>query len=334
VSVRYFPTGLGRRFYRSPAMGRALEESCRSFDIIHLHSVFLWPTLKAARIARHSGIPYIVTPHGMLVRELIARKSGMVKSAWISLFERRNIEQASAVQFTSQIEADDLRLLGIKCRRGAVIPNGLEFADTSSVSSVEDLAWVSALPQPLILYFGRVNWKKGLDRLIAAISRIDGLDLVIAGNDEERYQPVLESLAEELGIAHRIKFIGPVTGARKWALLRRAHMLLLPSYSENFGMVVLEAMAVGCPVIVTPDVGLAETVSASEAGLVVKGDPEQLARAIAWLEDNEIIRKKMATAGKKAAADQFSWASVASRIERLYQECTGPVDRDAVPLRP
>ena len=321
VAVRYFSAGLGRRLYRSPAMGRALKESRKSFDIIHLHSVFLWPTLAAADVAQACGIPYIVTPHGMLVGELFARKSRLLKSAWISLFERRNIERAAAIHFTSQIEADEMRLLGIKCRSSAIIPNGLDSADISVDPSTDDLAWLQSLPQPFILYLGRVNWKKGLDRLISAMTLVDGIDLVIAGNDEDDYRRSLETLAHKLNVTPRTKFIGPVTGARKWALLRQAHMLLLPSYSENFGMVVLEAMAVGCPVVVTAEVGLAAAVNASGAGLVVEGNPEKLATAIATLESDESRRKQMGDAGRKTAAEQFSWTSIAAKMESLYTEC-------------
>jgi glycosyltransferase involved in cell wall biosynthesis len=321
VAVRYFPTGLGRRLYRSPGMRRALQESCDSFDIVHLHSVFLWPTLAAADMAYARGIPYIVTPHGMLVRELIDRKNRLLKSAWIRLFERRNIERAAAVHFTSQIEADDMRRVGLECRHCAIIPNGIDLADTSRPESAEDFAWVQSLPQPFILYLGRVNWKKGLDRLIAAMTLVDRVELVIAGNDEENYQPTLEALARKLDITQRVRFIGPVTGARKWALLRQARMLVLPSYSENFGMVVLEAMAVGCPAVVTPEVGLAAAVNTSGAGLVVDGDPEQLATAISALDGDAYRRTQMGLAGRKAAGAQFSWANIAAEMDSLYMEC-------------
>src|SRR5262249_38336989 len=108
---------------------------------------------------------------------------------------------------------------------------------------------------------------------------------------------------------------------RKWALLRCAHVLLLPSYSENFGMVVLEAMAVGCPVVVTSKVGLAEVVKLSGAGLVVNGDANEIAEATVWLEHNEAERARMSQAGKHAAVDQFSWASAAAKMENLYVEC-------------
>ena len=324
VRVNYFPTRFGRRLYRSPAMGRALTANCASFDVIHLHSVFLWPTMAAGRIARQRQIPYIVTPRGMLVEDLIARKSRTVKRAWINVFERRNIEQAAAVHFTSQIEADAMRSMGLEARRSAIIPNGLDAADVPTTPSTDDLAWVQALRQPFVLYLGRINWKKGLDRLIAAMARIERIDLVVAGYDEDQYQETLLSLADRHRIAHRIQFIGPVTGTRKWALLRQARMLVLPSYSENFGMVVLEAMAVGCPVVVTSEVGLAPVVKASGAGLVVTGGPDDLAAAIASVDDDEDAWIKLGDAGRRAAMDQFSWAAVAAEMDTLYQSCIYP----------
>ena len=151
--------------------------------------------------------------------------------------------------------------MGLEARKSAIIPNGLDAADVSATPSADDLAWVQTLRQPFVLYLGRINWKKGLDRLIAAMARVERMDLVVAGYDDDQYRETLLSLADRLGIAHKIQFIGAVTGTRKWALLRQAGMLVLPSYSENFGMVVLEAMAVGCPVVVTSEVGLAAAVN-------------------------------------------------------------------------
>ena len=107
-------------------MRQALALNVASFDIVHLHSVFLWPTSVAARAARKAGVPYVLSPRGMLVGDLIRRKSSLAKRAWISLFERRNIEQAAAVHLTSEIEASELRALGFRCTRSTVVPNGIE----------------------------------------------------------------------------------------------------------------------------------------------------------------------------------------------------------------
>src|SRR5262249_14487302 len=103
VRVRYFPCPLLRRLYWAPVLGRALKSDIGTFDVAHLHSVLLWPTWAAARAARKAGAPYILSPRGMLVRDLIGRRSWLAKSAWIQLIERSNIEQAAAVHLTSQV---------------------------------------------------------------------------------------------------------------------------------------------------------------------------------------------------------------------------------------
>ena len=129
VTVWYFRTGVGRRVYRSPAMDQALVVNVNSFDIIHLHSVFLWPTSSAARAARAANVPYVLSPRGMLVNDLVRRKSFLAKQAWISLFERRNIENAAIVHLTSEIEAAELRAFGFRGVRTAIVANGIELPD-------------------------------------------------------------------------------------------------------------------------------------------------------------------------------------------------------------
>ncbi|MBK8907413.1 MAG: glycosyltransferase [Rhodospirillales bacterium] len=235
-----------RRVCRSRAMHRALRLNVPKFDVLHLHSIFLWPTTAAAVSARMHRKPYVLTTHGMLVPDLIWRKNWMAKMAWISLFERRNIENAEAIHFTSQHEEKEFRALRLKHRRAVVIPNIVDppHADDLIKSGGN---W---LPNSrFILFLGRVSQEKGLDRLIPAMAAVRDADLVIVGNDEEEYQRSLKGLAFREGVADRVHFLGPVHGPEKWSWLRAAAMLVLPSYSENFGMVVLEAMAVGCPVV-------------------------------------------------------------------------------------
>ncbi len=159
------------------------------------------------------------------------------------------------------------------------IPNGFTLdpvADQPLAPAIDTIV----RGEPYVLFLGRINWKKGLDRLLGALSLVPAIRLVVAGNDEENYRAVLDPLAAGLGVSARVDFAGSVHGADKAALLSNARALILPSYSENFGNVVIEAMAAGCPVIVSKDVGLAETVRAAGAGLVVDGDPESLGAAM------------------------------------------------------
>jgi glycosyltransferase involved in cell wall biosynthesis len=175
---------------------------------------------------------------------------------------------------------------------------------------------------PFILFLGRVNWKKGLDRLIAALTQAESVRVIIAGNDEDGCQSLLAALAERARVSDRVRFAGPVAGADKAALLDAARALVLPSYSENFGNVVLEAMAAARPVIVTPEVGVADLVRDAGAGLVVDGAPQPLGQALEKLFADTEAGRRMGERGRGIAL-QYSWDAVAAQMEGLYEEVAG-----------
>ena len=185
VHITYFKTGLGRRLYRSPAMGRALSLAVATFDVIHLHSVFLWPTAAAAAAARAAGTPYILAPRGMLVNDLIRQKNSLIKRAWIQAFERRNLAGAAAVHVTSEREAEELKMLGLTFGHAVIIPNGIDMPPEVDILTERN-------DRRNVLFLGRITWKKGLDRLIDAVARVPEAVLTIAGNDEEGLTPKLE----------------------------------------------------------------------------------------------------------------------------------------------
>jgi len=318
VKVWYFPTGLGRRLYRSPEMRAALERNVASFDVLHLHSVFLWPTTIAAKIARRLGVPYVLAPRGMLVDELIRKKNRVIKSAWIELFDRANIGGADAVHVTSEVERAEVEKLGLSVRSFAIVPNGVDMPATRANQSPRDGA------RPFVLSLGRVNWKKGIDCLIAAMAHAPDADLVIAGNDEDGETAKLKRLAADLGLADRVRFVGPVYGEAKSNLMRECAIFALASCSENFGNVVLEAMSCSRPVVVTPEVGLAKIVAETGSGIVVDGDPEKFGRAIRKLLQDAELRRTLGAAAFDTARDHFSWPTVAMRMQTVYRQIIGP----------
>jgi len=321
--VWYFPSPRLRRLYWSPAMARALAREMPGFDLVHLHSVFLWPTLYAARMARTHAKPYLITPHGMLYPELIVERSPWLKRAWISLFERRNIEHASAIHLTVEAEAQALHHFGFRLPRLTVIPNGVDQPEDVDEQALSEAVRRVAEHGKLILFLSRVHWKKGLDRLVQAMAHIPDAHLAIAGNDEENYLETLLPLADACGVRQRITVLGPVQGADKAFLFRRAMVTVLPSaYPENFGIVVLEALSHGCPVVVTPEVGLAGWVSETDAGLVSQGEPRTLASAISSLLDDPARRRRMTSAGPQRVLEQFGWPTVARQIEAVYRQIT------------
>jgi glycosyltransferase involved in cell wall biosynthesis len=317
VKVHYFPVPALKRLYWSPALERQLRTSIAGFDVVHIHAVYLLPMRAAARAAARMGIPYVVTPRGMLIGELIRRKSRWVKTAWINFVERTTLAHAAAVHVTADVEGAELRALGLPYRRIVCIPNGV---DLPAEHSALEHGPFATLPQRYALFLSRINWKKGLDRLITAWQWVPDLLLVIAGNDDENYRPRLEELAKSVGVADRIVFLGPVSDAHKWALYERAQLFLLPSYSENFGNVVAEAMAMGCPVLVTPEVGIAPLVESTRAGRVVSGEPRALAASINELLADPVARLEMGRRGAEVARATLSWQGIAADAEHLYRE--------------
>jgi glycosyltransferase involved in cell wall biosynthesis len=320
VSVHYFPVPVFRRLYWSPALARQIRLTISEFDLVHLHSVFLWPTYVAARLAYRAGVPYLMSPRGMLVGDVIRNKSRLLKSAWIKLVERRSLARAARLHVTAEIEGDEVAALGLKLPEIVCVPNGVSWPSHHVSLSAGPFG---GIPKPYALFLSRINHKKGLDRLIRAWKWVPQLTLMVAGNDEEDYLPELRALAQREGVSGRLRFLGPVSDEHKWALYENAEMFVLPSYSENFGNVVAEAMAMACPVVITPEVGLAKLVAKTGAGVVTSGDPRILAQAVTDLHQNEIRRRRLGVLGRQAAIEHLSWEGVAAQMDAAYRRILG-----------
>ena len=315
VKVWYFRVDGMRRLMVSSGIRSHLRAQLGNFDLLHTHSVFLWPPWHAARSARLRGVPYVMAPRGMLVPELLKLRNRVAKTLWLRLLEWPNLAGADALHFTSELERQDAVRLGIPVRKAAVIANGIDLEE----AVVSGNASESSEPDPFVLHLGRINWKKGLDRLIRALPQAAGVNAVIAGNDEEGCRASLEVLARECGVADRVRFLDPVYGAAKWRLLRAARALVLPSHSENFGNAVLEAMAVGRPVIVSPGVGLAAAVRGSGCGIVVDPEPGALAGALQQLWRDEPLCRSMGERGRALVEREYAWPRIAGQVVDLYR---------------
>jgi glycosyltransferase involved in cell wall biosynthesis len=300
VQVHYFASPFPRLYF-SPAMRRALAAKVRDVDVVHSHAVWLWPGVAAGKAAAAAHVPFVISPRGMLVPDLIRQKSRLVKSAWLALLERQNFARASAIHFTSRLEQDEAERVAIPLPSPFVVPNGIEIVPRPDVPRDERT----------LVFLGRITWKKGLGRLIAALPTIDAR-LIIAGNDEESLTPSLQALAAQHGVTDRVEFIGPVYGEAKWQLLARATLFALLSTSENFGNAVLEALMMETPVVLSGGVGLAEQVAGAGAGIIgMEGVPALL--------DDAARRAEMGRRGRALIESQFTWPEVARQMEEAYR---------------
>jgi glycosyltransferase involved in cell wall biosynthesis len=320
VTVHYFASDHLRRLSWAPGLAAQLAGTIGQFDIVHLHSTFLWPTWAAARQARKARTPYVLSPRGMLVKDMIRRRNRLVKSAWIAFAERANVEHAAAVHVTSELEGKELAAFGWKLPRIAVIANGVEEEIESGEISGD--AKDVTRSQPYALFLGRLSWKKGLDRLLRAFAQTGDGMLVIAGTDDEGLSSGLRKLADELGLGARVRILPrTILDADKAHLFHSARVFVLPSYSENFGNAVLESMAAGVPVVVTPEVGAAEIVSRASGGLVAAGEPQPLSAAINRFMQDESHARQTGGAGRQYVLKNCGWAGAAAEMEDLYRQC-------------
>lgn len=308
VKVTYFSSRFDR-LYWSPSMQRAIRAAASRSDLLHAHSVYLYPTLAAARAARSSRTPFVISPRGMLVPELIERRNAVAKKLWIATIEKRNFATAAAIHFTSEQEWSDAANVGLPLHHPFVVPNGID---------LPPLSGAPRRPHTLV-FLGRISWKKGLDRLITALAEVPEATLIIAGNDDEDLTPKLKRIASDAGVSDRIEWRGPTYGAEKHSLLATASLFALTSDSENFGNAVLEALAVRTPALLTRGVGLAPDVAAAAAGIVTERDPHAIAAALrdALADPNRL--QQLGANGRKLVESRFTWSRVAEMMEQQYR---------------
>lgn len=309
VCVRYFRSRFDR-LYWSPQMRRALDDALSKFDLVHLHSVYLWPTAAAARMARVRGVPYVLSPRGMLVPELISAKSSILKRAWINLIESRNLRFADRLHMTSRQEFHDLVRCGLALAPVVEIPNGVDF----------ESEYLRCPVPGHVLYLGRISWKKNLFALVNAICALPNASLTLAGPDEEALVAPLLEQARLKGAVSRVRWVGQVGSSAKKELFSSAALTVLPSFNENFGNVVVEAMAQGCPVMVTPEVGARCVVEDCGGGWVAAGTgDDQLREALSNAFSDPQRAEERGANARRYVRSELSWSAVATRMSSLYR---------------
>lgn len=315
-----FATVPGLRSLRfSRGLDGALRNDVTGFDLIHSHGLWLAPNLQAARWARRTRRPLVTTVHGMLTRAALDRSKWRKAALW-RLGQRSALAQAACIHVTGLPEYDDVRRSGLSSPV-AIIPNGVD---------VPALPAARRAKSSCVLFLGRLHPHKGLDDLLAAWARVgpsrDSWRLRLIGPDPDRYSGHLQKLAVQLG-AKRISFEQPVSGADKIQVLRDADVLVLPSASENFGLAVAEALAVGRPAIATqgaPWQGLAQ----QRCGWWIERGVDALEAALAdAMSRSEDELDAMGARGRAWVERDFGWPAVSQKMIATYAWITAGGER-------
>jgi glycosyltransferase involved in cell wall biosynthesis len=280
------------RYGYTPALVRWLQKHAHRYDAVVLNGLWNFTSYGSWMALRNSNVPYFVCPHGMLdpwLRQAHPTSHFLRIIVW-NLFEWKVLRDARGIFFASEEERKLAHQSFLRWSpREHVVGYGTQeiFGDANT----QKAAFLSMFPQmrgrKLILFLSRIHQKKGLDLLIQAFARHAAermeFDLLIAGPDEDGLAPQLAGIAAALGIDKRIHWVGMLTGDEKWGAFRSAEFFVLPSHQENFGIAVVEAMALAVPVLITRKVNIWREVESSGGGHVVLDEEDQIAEGLHYM---------------------------------------------------
>lgn len=309
------------KFYYSVRFSETVECICSSqkIKIVHDHGLWLPSNHSSAAVSRRLGIPLVVHPHGMLEKSALEVSSWKKSLAW-GVYQKRDLKSVKMFVATSQREAASLREKGFD-QPIAVIPIGVDTPDLGT--SKKDKQVREAL------FLSRIHPIKGLADLVDAWAKVRPMNwkMVIAGPDEENHRSQIERAVAKRGLSDSFLFPGPAYGKLKDDLLKKADLFILPSKTENFGLVVAEALSYGVPVITTQGTPW-DILKHHHCGWWVEKTVDRLAEAISIatsITDEE--REQMGFRGRSLVQKEFSWSKVACQMIESYKWILGQAEK-------
>ena len=324
VSIIKVPRSAGK-------LGKALDRGTRDYildhhndyDVIHLHNV--WdPAVRAGMVgAKAAKIPYVVTPHGSLdpwpMNQTLPK--AIKKRLALRLQMRSLINGSLFVHALNACEQRGIELLKLRTNF-EVIPNGVFESEFEQLPAPG--VFRNTFPQlgdrPFILFLSRLHYKKGLDFLANgfqyAHKRDPSLQLVVAGPDEGQRAIFVRSI-EEAGLTAHVHVVGPLYNNMKYAALVDAAAFCLPSRMEGFSIAILEALACGCPVVISKQCNFPE-VNSNGAGIVVDLDPREIGEGILRLVNDAQLRSLVVKNGKTLVRKNYTWPVISTTLRAAY----------------
>lgn len=294
-------------------------EVCRfkNVSLIHDHGLWLPSNIASAAVAKKLHLPYVVSPRGMLEPWAIKHRQFKKTIAW-RVYQKKILAQAKAFIATSEMEARNIRSLGFR-QPIAIIANGVNCPD------IEQLPPIDKRTEKTALFLSRIHPKKGVCELVRAWGKVKpkGWKLIIAGPDDAGHLAEVKRVIEECHVGNCISIVGPVYGEEKWVLYRRSDLFILPTYSENFGVVVAEALSVGTPVITTKGAPWQSLID-NNCGWWIQIGSEHLEKTLKYATTmSRADLKEMGKFGREFVEREFSWDIIADNTKRFYEWVLG-----------
>jgi glycosyltransferase involved in cell wall biosynthesis len=303
-----------------------VEGAVRRAEVVHLHGLWQGHTRRGARAARRFGVPYLIAAHGM-AEPWALRHKAMKKKVYTALIEGKNLRRATCLHALSRPEIGHLRALAPRTPI-SLVPNGVDlrpFDDLPPRSELE-AEHPELIGKFILLFFGRIHVKKGLDLLAKALETFGRdrpeLHILLAGNDDGALA-TFQATVERVGMADRITHVGHVSGAGARRVWGAADGFVLPSYSEGFSMAVLEALAAKLPVIVTTACHFPE-LGRVRGGIIVEPTQAGVLSGLRGLfERSKVELREMAGRGRSLVEVDYTWDRQGERLAEVYRWVAG-----------
>jgi len=323
-TIKYYPVQF-LPYVFSFQLFMSIKSNINNFDIVHIHGLYRFPQFVASYYARKYQIPYIIRPHGSLAPYLYNKKPRKIRKRLYEFFiEFRNLNNASAIQYSTMNEMLSAKPLGINSQY-FISPNSINYSKYDKLPTKGSFRVKHNLNknQKIIIHYGRISIVKGLDILVKAFAKtlkeFEDIMLVLAGPDNEGFRTQVEKWINNEGIGEKIIFTGTLRGNAALELLSDADIFALPSYSENFGMAVAEAMACGLPVVISDKVGIYGDVLEAKAGIITKCNADEVSGAFINLLGDENKRVNLGKAGINLVKEEYDPNKITSNMINIYQ---------------
>jgi glycosyltransferase involved in cell wall biosynthesis len=323
IELLGFPAVWFRKWGYSPALRRYLQKNLGQFDIVHVHSLWLYPNIAVMQAATKHKVPYIIRPAGSLEPWALGF-SAWKKRLYLALIERHIINGASRVHAASEQEAENIRKLSFLTKI-MTITNGIDIQAFQKTSQQQNLRQIFQIPESsfVLLFFGRIHPVKNLEFLVRVTKKLiarygESVVLAIAGPNQHAYAQKISAQIQKARIESQCRFLGEISADQKSEIYTMGDVFLLPSFSENFAVAVTEALASGLPVVVSKHTPWAEVVT-YQSGYWLPLEESAFVEKIELLIQNRGLKQEMSNRAKIHAA-QYNWQSITSKVISCYQQ--------------
>lgn len=305
VEVYYYCRLTKDHSHFSPALLRQVWLQCRRYDIVHIHSWWNLAAMLSALLCLLRRKRFVLSPRGMLSPYTLGSFSKRIFHGWLGCW----VVRYGVLHATTEQEAEECLKI-VPGWKYFIAPNIIPLPQLPNNPPTQQPNNPTTQQPNHLLFLSRIDPKKGLELLFQALAQTND-HLLIAGSGDPAYIASLKALAERLGIAGRIEWLGWVEGEEKFRLLAGAELLVLTSHNENFANVVIESLAVGTPVLLSEQVGLSRYVQAKDLGWVTPLDAGAIAAAIGSARADEVKRARIRQQAPAVVREDFEAGKVA-----------------------